>query len=312
MVEGPTETGLLGWGRFRRRAGSRYSDKSILRPRLGRGGSHVVWCLYMAKRLSPRCFHLRHSTSGASGGETSRQSREGSEHSREAADRLDQDQVGLRLTARQHLSAPPQLPRLLQDGVALLLLHFHIVNGHVAAKTTASSARLRCNSELFLKRTTELGGKKRKEESPFHEHLHGVPLQAGLLLKDPLLQHQSFGVTVISLQSFGDEVQTPWKTGGRSLCCLSHSSSRNGDGGPTGVVSEGVENSDEVVQAGPVVWVTVQPLLKGVASQRNAHKSQSQLPDLVPHVDVSGVQHDSLKPRKDSFDRTNKGCSTTA
>lgn len=38
----PTLTGLLGWGRFWRKFRSRYSDKSILRPRLGRGGSHVV------------------------------------------------------------------------------------------------------------------------------------------------------------------------------------------------------------------------------------------------------------------------------
>lgn len=129
--------GLLGWGRFRRRLGSQHSDKSILRPRLGRGGSHVVWCLYMAKRLSPRCFHLKQDKSPALQGEVSRQPRKDSEHSREAADRLDQDQVGLRLTAREHLSAPPQLPRLFQDGVTLLLLHFHIVNRHVAAKVNS-------------------------------------------------------------------------------------------------------------------------------------------------------------------------------
>lgn len=114
--------------------GSRYSDKSILRPRLGRGGSHVVWCLYIAKRLSPRCFHLMQDKAGALQGEISKQSTKDSVRSREAADWLDQDQVGLRLTAREHLSAPPQLPRLFQDGVTLLLLHFHIVNRHVAAK----------------------------------------------------------------------------------------------------------------------------------------------------------------------------------
>lgn len=56
----PTLTGLLGGGRFCRKFGSRYSDRSILRPRLGRGGSQVVWCLYMARRLSPTCFHLRY------------------------------------------------------------------------------------------------------------------------------------------------------------------------------------------------------------------------------------------------------------
>lgn len=138
-------------------------------------------------------------------------------------------------------------------------------------------------------------GKKRKDELPFHEHLHSVPLQAGLLLKDPLLQHQTFSVEVILLQSFGNKVQTPWKTGRRLLCCLSRSSGSDGDGGHTGVVTEGVENRDEVVQAGPVVRVAVQSLLKGVSSQRNAHKSQSHLPDFEPHVDVSGVQHYSLK-----------------
>lgn len=57
-MEGPRLTGLLGGGRFCRKLGSRYSDRSIRRPRLGRGGGQVVWCLYMASRLSPTCFHL--------------------------------------------------------------------------------------------------------------------------------------------------------------------------------------------------------------------------------------------------------------
>lgn len=63
----------------------------------------------------------------------------------------------------------------------------------------------------------------------------------------------------------------------------------------TSVVTEGVENSDEVVQAGPVVWVTVQSLLKGMSRQRNAHESHSHLPNFVPHVHVSGIQHNGLK-----------------
>ncbi len=63
----------------------------------------------------------------------------------------------------------------------------------------------------------------------------------------------------------------------------------------TGVVTECVENSYEVVQAGPVVWVTVQSLLKGMSSQRNAHKSHSHLTDFIPHVHVSGIQHDGLR-----------------
>lgn len=148
--------------------------------------------------------------------------------------------------------------------------------------------------------------KRRKDELPFHEHLHGVPLQAGLLLKDPLLQYQTFSVKMILLQSFGDEVQTPWKTGRRLLCCLSRSSDSDADGGHTGVVAEGVENRDEVVQAGPVVRVAVQSLLKGVSSQRDAHKPQSHLPDFVPHVDISGVQHYSLKQQNGSFNRTSR------
>lgn len=59
VVGGPRLTGLLGAGRFRRRVGSRYSERSIRRPKLGRGGGQVVWCRYMASRLSPTCFHLQ-------------------------------------------------------------------------------------------------------------------------------------------------------------------------------------------------------------------------------------------------------------
>lgn len=73
MVDGPTQMGLLGWGMFWRRIGSQYSDKSILRPRLGRGGSHVVWCLYIANRFSPRCFHLIQDQSLVLTGEISKQ-----------------------------------------------------------------------------------------------------------------------------------------------------------------------------------------------------------------------------------------------
>lgn len=63
----------------------------------------------------------------------------------------------------------------------------------------------------------------------------------------------------------------------------------------TGVVTEGVENSDEVVQTGPVIWVTVQSLLKSVSSQRNAHESHSHLSNFVPHVHVGGIQHNGLR-----------------
>lgn len=49
---------------------------------------------------------------------------------------------------------------------------------------------------------------KSEVASPFQEHLHGVPLQTGLLLKDLLLQHEAFSVTMIPLQGFGNKVQT--------------------------------------------------------------------------------------------------------
>lgn len=39
--------------------GSWWSDRSILLPRLGRGGSQVVRWLYVASKLSPRHFQLQ-------------------------------------------------------------------------------------------------------------------------------------------------------------------------------------------------------------------------------------------------------------
>lgn len=62
----------------------------------------------------------------------------------------------------------------------------------------------------------------------------------------------------------------------------------------TSIVAECVKNSDEVVQAGPVIQVTVQSLLEGMSSQRNAHQSHSHLTNFVPHVHISGIQHNSL------------------
>lgn len=76
--------------------------------------------------------------------------------------------------------------------------------------------------------------------------------------------------------------------------------SDGGDGRRTGVVGEGVEDGDQVVQAGPVVGVTVQPLLEGVAGQGDTHEPQGHLPDLVPHVDVGGVQHDGLEGNQEA------------
>ena len=72
----------------------------------------------------------------------------------------------------------------------------------------------------------------------------------------------------------------------------------HGDVLHTGVVTECVKNSYEVVQAGPVIWVTVQSLLKGMSGQRNAHQSHCQLTNFVPHVHVSGIQHNSLSKER--------------
>lgn len=59
-------------------------------------------------------------------------------NSREAADGLYQDQVRFRFTAKERLSAPPHLQSLLHDGVPLLPLHLHVVNGHVTANRSTS------------------------------------------------------------------------------------------------------------------------------------------------------------------------------
>ncbi|KAG7241420.1 hypothetical protein INR49_025620 [Caranx melampygus] len=54
----PVLTGLLGWGRFWRKFGSLYSDKSILWPRLGRVTLAVaVPCCLSAY---PRLLHPQH------------------------------------------------------------------------------------------------------------------------------------------------------------------------------------------------------------------------------------------------------------
>ena len=68
----------------------------------------------------------------------------------------------------------------------------------------------------------------------------------------------------------------------------------------TGVVAERVQHCDEVVQAGPVVRVAVKALLEGMPRQRDAHQLHGHLPNLVPHVDVGGVQHHGLEEGGDS------------
>lgn len=63
----------------------------------------------------------------------------------------------------------------------------------------------------------------------------------------------------------------------------------------TAVVAERVKDSDEAVEARPVVRVTAQAHLEGMTRQWDAHPPQSHLTQLVPHVHISGVQHDSLR-----------------
>lgn len=63
----------------------------------------------------------------------------------------------------------------------------------------------------------------------------------------------------------------------------------------TAVVTEYVDNSNDVVQTGPVVGVTLQTLLKGMPRQWNAQQSHSHLTNLVPYVHICGIQHHSLR-----------------
>lgn len=46
-----------------------------------------------------------------------------------------------------------------------------------------------------------------------------------------------------------------------------------------------------------MVRVAVEALLKGMAGQGDSHQTQGHLPNLIPHVNISGVQHHSLEQR---------------
>lgn len=74
--------------------------------------------------------------------------------------------------------------------------------------------------------------------------------------------------------------------------CVAHVS------GLTAVVTESVEDCDETVQAGPVIRVTAQAHLKGMAGQRHAGLPQGQLSHFKPHIHICGVQHDSLQNKQ--------------
>lgn len=63
----------------------------------------------------------------------------------------------------------------------------------------------------------------------------------------------------------------------------------------TCVITEGVQNSDEIVQAGPMVRITPKSFLKGMASQGKPDEPQCHVSDFVPEVDVCGVQHHRLE-----------------
>lgn len=51
----------------------------------------------------------------------------------------------------------------------------------------------------------------KKKDLPFEEHSERVLPETRLLLKNLLLEDQSFAVPAILLQSFADEVQTCWR-----------------------------------------------------------------------------------------------------
>lgn len=63
----------------------------------------------------------------------------------------------------------------------------------------------------------------------------------------------------------------------------------------TCVITEGVQNSDEIVQAGPVVRITPKSFLKSMASQGKPDEPQCHVSNFVPEVDVCGVQHHCLE-----------------
>lgn len=63
----------------------------------------------------------------------------------------------------------------------------------------------------------------------------------------------------------------------------------------TCVVTEAVQNSDEIVQARPVVRVTPKPFLKSMASQGEPDEPQGHVSDFVPKVDICGIQHHCLE-----------------
>lgn len=84
--------------------------------------------------------------------ETAQFTETAAQHSREAADGLNQDKVRFWFTVRERLSALPHLQCLLHDGFTFLLLHFHIVNRHVAANHS-TELRQWCGSVELQART---------------------------------------------------------------------------------------------------------------------------------------------------------------
>lgn len=81
------------------------------------------------------CYYYSEVQTEAAGLKKNKQT---NKNSREAADGLHQDQVGFGFTARERLSALPHLQSLVQDGLPLLPLHLHVVNGHVTANRSTS------------------------------------------------------------------------------------------------------------------------------------------------------------------------------
>lgn len=63
----------------------------------------------------------------------------------------------------------------------------------------------------------------------------------------------------------------------------------------TRVVTECIQNCDEVIQTRPVVRIAPEPFFKGVTSQGQADQLYCHTTNLIPQVDISGVQHYSLE-----------------
>lgn len=64
------------------------------------------------------------------------------------------------------------------------------------------------------------------------------------------------------------------------------------------IVADGVEDADELVEAGPVAGAAGQTLLEGVPGQTDVAELYGHLADAVPDADVAGVDLDEMETAK--------------